>query len=77
MGVVDGDESLDRSISASSFKIRPGRDPGGNVSSTRPRAAQIANAAKAEMMRSLSSASFVPMVKAAGLWNAHDTPLFW
>jgi hypothetical protein len=29
------------------------------------------------MMRSLRSASFVPMVKAADLWNAHDTPLFW
>ena len=29
------------------------------------------------MMRSLRSASFVPMVKAAGLWKAHDMPLFW
>jgi hypothetical protein len=29
------------------------------------------------MTRSLSSASFVPMVKAAGLWNAHYAPRFW
>jgi hypothetical protein len=29
------------------------------------------------MMRSLRSASFVPMVKAAGLWKAHHTSPFW